>query len=35
LPADILKQIEEQTGVRITDYHIDFFGYRNPEPANS
>lgn len=28
LPASIIQQIEEQTGVRITDYHIDFFGYR-------
>lgn len=28
LPADLLQQIEAQTGVRITDYHIDFFGYR-------
>ncbi|WP_197985038.1 Fur family transcriptional regulator [Leptolyngbya sp. Cla-17] len=34
LPADILKQIEDQTGVRVTDYHINFFGYRNQEPAN-
>ncbi|PSB28437.1 Fur family transcriptional regulator [Stenomitos frigidus] len=29
LPAALLAQIEEQTGVRITDYHIDFYGYRN------
>lgn len=29
LPESLLKQIEEQTGVTITDYHIDFFGYRN------
>jgi Fur family ferric uptake transcriptional regulator len=29
LPEAILQQIEEQTGVRITDYHIDFYGYRN------
>jgi Fur family ferric uptake transcriptional regulator len=28
IPADIIQQIEAQTGVRITDYHIDFFGYR-------
>ena len=33
LPEDLLKQIEQQTGVRITDYKIDFYGYRmnNPE----
>jgi len=29
LPAEILQRIEQQTGVKITDYHIDFFGYRN------
>jgi Fur family ferric uptake transcriptional regulator len=29
LPDAILQQIEEHTGVRITDYHIDFYGYRN------
>jgi Fur family ferric uptake transcriptional regulator len=28
LPEAILQQIEQQTGVRITDYHIDFYGYR-------
>jgi Fur family ferric uptake transcriptional regulator len=31
LPPDLLKQIEEQTGVRITDYRIDFYGYRLSE----
>ena len=28
LPEDLLKQIEAQTGVRITEYRIDFYGYR-------
>lgn len=28
LPEDIIRYVEEQTGVRITDYHIDFYGYR-------
>ena len=28
LPEDLLQKIEEQTGVKITDYRIDFFGYR-------
>lgn len=28
LPEDLLKQIEQQTGVRITEYRIDFYGYR-------
>ena len=31
LPEDLLRQIEEQTGVTITSYRIDFFGYRKPE----
>lgn len=31
LPDDLLKQIEEKTGVRITEYKIDFYGYRNKE----
>lgn len=30
LPPDLIRQIEEQTGVCIIDYRIDFFGYRNP-----
>jgi Fur family transcriptional regulator, ferric uptake regulator len=29
LPESLIKQIEEQTGVKITDYRIDFFGYQN------
>ena len=28
LPADLLAQIELQTGVKITDYNINFYGYR-------
>ncbi|HBE16803.1 MAG TPA: transcriptional repressor [Cyanobacteria bacterium UBA11149] len=28
LPEELLKQIEAQTGVRITEYRIDFYGYR-------
>lgn len=31
LPEDLIKQIEQQTGVRITNYKIDFYGYRLPE----
>jgi Fur family ferric uptake transcriptional regulator len=31
LPPSLIQQIEEQTGVRITDYHIDFFGYRQAQ----
>ncbi len=34
LPEDLLKQIEEQTGVRITDYSINFYGYRISEPTS-
>lgn len=29
LPQDLIRQIEEQTGVKITDYSINFVGYRN------
>jgi Fur family ferric uptake transcriptional regulator len=28
LPEEIIQQVEAQTGVRITEYHIDFYGYR-------
>ncbi|HEY9752326.1 MAG TPA: Fur family transcriptional regulator [Coleofasciculaceae cyanobacterium] len=28
LPESVLRQVEDQTGVRITGYHIDFYGYR-------
>ena len=28
LPPDLLAAIEEQTGVKITDYRIDFYGYQ-------
>ncbi|WP_390630277.1 Fur family transcriptional regulator [Leptothermofonsia sichuanensis] len=33
LPESLIKQIEAQTGVSITDYRIDFYGYRNPDNA--
>ena len=36
LPDDLLAQIEQRTGVRITDYRIDFFGYhQNGSPSGS
>jgi Fur family ferric uptake transcriptional regulator len=28
LPEEVLRQVEAQTGVHITEYHIDFYGYR-------
>ena len=28
LPDELLRQIEAQTGVKITSYSVDFFGYR-------
>ncbi|MBF2067781.1 MAG: transcriptional repressor [Calothrix sp. C42_A2020_038] len=31
LPEDLIRKIEEQTGVKITDYSINFFGYRNQQ----
>ncbi|MEB3181769.1 MAG: Fur family transcriptional regulator [Nostocaceae cyanobacterium] len=30
LPEELIRTIEEQTGVRITDYSINFYGYRSP-----
>lgn len=29
LPDDLLQQIEQQTGVKITSYSINFYGYRD------
>lgn len=29
LPESIIKEIEDRTGVKITDYRIDFYGYKN------
>ncbi|MEH2292807.1 Fur family transcriptional regulator [Nostoc sp.] len=34
LPEDLIRRIEEETGVRITDYSINFFGYRNPQEGS-
>lgn len=31
LPEDLLREIEQQTGVRITDYSINFYGYRQQQ----
>lgn len=31
LPEELLHQVEAQTGVRILNYKIDFFGYRQAE----
>lgn len=30
LPPDLIAQIEAETGVRITEYRIDFYGYQQP-----
>ena len=29
LPPDFIRQVEEQTGVKITEYNINFYGYRH------
>ncbi len=29
LPEELIDQLEKQTGVRITEYRIDFYGYRS------
>lgn len=34
LPEDIIKKIEAQTGIKITDYRIDFYGYKNQKAVN-
>lgn len=34
LPENLIKQIEAQTGVKITDYRIDFYGYKNQKAVN-
>jgi Fur family transcriptional regulator, ferric uptake regulator len=31
LPESVIQLIEAQTGVKITDYRIDFYGYRHPQ----
>ena len=31
LPIELIEQIQQQTGVRIVDYRIDFCGYRTAE----
>ncbi|MBD2387408.1 Fur family transcriptional regulator [Cylindrospermum sp. FACHB-282] len=31
LPEEVIREIEAQTGVRITDYTINFYGYRNSQ----
>lgn len=35
LPEELLKQVEQQTGVKITDYRINFYGYRDSAEALS
>lgn len=34
LPEELLKQVEQQTGVRITDYCINFYGYKSLESSS-
>jgi Fur family ferric uptake transcriptional regulator len=29
LPTELIEQIQQQTGVKIVDYRIDFYGYRS------
>lgn len=35
LPEALIRQIEAETGVKITDYSIDFYGYRATDEAIS
>lgn len=32
LPQTLIDQIEQQTGVTISDYRVDFFAYRHADP---
>jgi Fur family ferric uptake transcriptional regulator len=34
LPIELIEQIQQQTGVTIVDYRIDFYGYRKAESAS-
>lgn len=34
LPEEIIRMVEQQTGVKIAGYTIDFFGYRQLEPSS-
>ena len=34
LPEALIQEVENQTGIRITDYTIDFYGYRQKDEAS-
>ncbi|MGD1912186.1 MAG: Fur family transcriptional regulator [Rivularia sp. (in: cyanobacteria)] len=31
LPEEVIRYVEEKTGVRITDYSVNFYGYRDSQ----
>ncbi len=31
LPQEFIREVEQKTGVKITDYSINFYGYRHPQ----
>jgi Fur family transcriptional regulator, ferric uptake regulator len=31
LPPELITEVEKSTGIKITDYKIDFYGYRYPQ----
>lgn len=31
LPEELIRHVEQTTGVRITEYSINFYGYRHPQ----
>ncbi|MBP0001292.1 MAG: transcriptional repressor [Cyanobacteria bacterium SID2] len=35
LPPEVIAKVEEQTGIRITDYRIDFYGYQGETDAEN
>jgi Fur family ferric uptake transcriptional regulator len=34
LPEAFIREVEQKTGVKITDYSINFYGYRDPQGDN-
>ena len=34
LPQHLIQQIEQETGVKIAEYRVDFYGYKDNQPKN-
>lgn len=33
LPEELIREVEQKTGVKITEYTINFYGYRSPQES--